>query len=166
MEVVMEKYMVPKRLTLSNLMKCLRMYEVDYLFIRLMGSKGGTIKANMTLKGKALSIHHNKSTICFLVDNNEVCKLPFKEFLKDTGDRDGMQVAYERFNQNGNMVFLSHGTNPYDPNLLEPHRSILRLAIDWHLVEIYFKGRVHLKFHSWMIEPHFGLWTIVRKKQN
>ncbi|MCK9344681.1 MAG: hypothetical protein M0P64_00965 [Candidatus Pacebacteria bacterium] len=161
----MEKYLVPKRLTLASVTKCLKTYEVDHLFIRLMGSKGGTVKADERLQGKKLVVLHNKSTIRFIVNKKEVCRLPLKEFLEDIEDRQGLQVAYERFDRNNNMVFLPTGVDPYDPNLLEPRRSILRLAIDWHLVEIYFKGRVHLKFHSWWIEPHFGLWAIMAPEE-
>ena len=50
--------------------------------------------------------------------------------------------------------------NPYDTNLPEPKRSFLRHVLDGHLMEIFFKGRVNIIFHSWWIKPHWKYWTI------
>ena len=50
--------------------------------------------------------------------------------------------------------------DPYNVNLPEPERSFLRNVWDEHLVEIFFEGRVNIKFHSWWIKPHWKYWTV------
>lgn len=66
-------------------------------------------------------------------------------------------------NSVGRMVILSQGVDPYDHDLPEPKRLFLRIVLDNHLMEIFFNGRVNLKFHSWWIKPHWKYWTIIDK---
>ncbi|MFC1755155.1 hypothetical protein ACFL96_17465, partial [Thermoproteota archaeon] len=93
-----------------------------------------------------------------LVDDEEVFHFPLKNYQK------GFSLAYERIRPTedgiGRMVYLSMGVDPYDPELPEPNRSILRTVLDEHLMEITFPGRIPLKFHSWWIEPHWKHWCV------
>ncbi len=157
----MEQYFMPRELDFENLRLCLDAYQTDSLYIRLVGAKGGDVKVNETLEGRTLDFHKDPSGLYFLIDSKEVFHFP----LKDVGTRvgDGFSLAYERFEKidgHERVVMLGTGIDPYDPNLPEPRRSFLRHIIDDHLVEIYFKGRVHLKFHSWFEEPHWKYWII------
>ena len=92
------------------------------------------------------------------IDSNEIFGFPLKDYEK------GFSLAYERIEPTedgiGRVVMLSHGIDPYAPNLPEPRRSFLRHVLDDHLMEIFFDGRVNLKFHSWWIKPHWKYWTI------
>ncbi|MBN2052904.1 hypothetical protein JW756_05345 [Candidatus Woesearchaeota archaeon] len=169
----MEQYWMPKRLDFKNLRLCIDNYKADFLFIRDCGGYNadgnyrmeGLTKVEEKLEGRTLDFSKDSSGLSFLIDNHEVFHLP----LKDRGTRTGkgFSLAYERIHPTedgiGRMVMLSHGVDPYDPKLPEPRRSFLRHIIDNHLVEIYFKGRIHLKFHSWWQEPHWKYWTTTKE---
>ncbi len=154
----MEQYWMPKRLDFKNLRLCLDNYPADFLYVRLVGSMGGTVKVNENLEGRTLDFRKDKSGLYLLIDSKEKFHFPLKNYQK------GFSLAYERIeptkNGIGRMVMLSYGIDPYDPNLPEPRRSFLRTALDDHLMEIFFKSRVNLKFHSWWIKPHWKYWTI------
>lgn len=149
---------MPKKLDFKNLRLCLDNYPADFLFIRLVGSAGGTVKVNENLKGRKLDFRKNKSGMYMLVDSKEVFHFPLKDYQK------GFSLAYERIIPTedgvGIMVMLSQGAYPYHHTLPEPRRSFLRIVLDNHLMEIFFVGRVNLKFHSWWVKPHWKYWTI------
>jgi hypothetical protein len=149
--------MLPKRLDMRNLKLCLKYYTPTLLYVRLVGSMGGTVKVSEHIKGRSLTFRKEKSGLRMFVDGNEVFHFSPKEHDK------GFVLAYERFVQTGvhtgGMLHLSHGVDPYDPDLPEPTRSLLRIILDDHLMEISFAGRVHLKFHSWLKEPYWKYWT-------
>lgn len=154
----MEQYWMPKKLDFKNLKLCLDNYPADSLFIRLVGSMGGTTKVNEKLQGRTLDFRKEKSGLYMLVDSNKIFHFPLKDYEK------GFSLAYERIKPTsdgiGRMVMLSRGVDPYDSQLPEPKRSFLRTVLDDHLMEIFFKGRINLKFHSWWIKPHWKYWTI------
>lgn len=149
---------MPRKLDFKNLRLCLNNYLTDFLYIRLIGSKGGTVKVNEDLDSKVLDFKKNSLGLYLQIDSKEVFHFPLKDYSK------GFSLAYERVEPTedgvGRMVMLSTGIDPDDPNLPEPRRSFLRIVLDNHLMEIYFKGRVNLKFHSWWKKPHWKYWTI------
>ena len=164
----MEQYWMPKELDFENLRKCIDNYVLDKLYIRDCGgiredgkySSQGMTKVSESLEGRLLDFKKNKSGLHIFVDSKEVFCFP----LKNYGDK-GFSLAYERIKETddgiGRMIMLSHGEDPYDTSLPEPRISFLRHNFDKHLFEIFFKGRVHLKFHSWWDEPHWKYWTII-----
>ena len=158
----MEQYYLPIELDFANLRKCLDNYVAEKLFIRLVGSKGGTVKVDESLEDRSLDFRKDSSGLYFLIDTEKVFHFPLKEI--GTRDGNGFSLAYERIKPTedgiGRMVMLPTGIYPYDPELPEPRRSILRHIFDEHLVEIYFKGRINLEFHSRWIKPHWKYWTI------
>ena len=158
----MEQYWMPKKLDFKNLRLCLDNYLPDFLFIRLMGSSGGTVKVNQDLKNRKLDFRKDKFGLYLLIDSNEVFHFPLKDYKK------GFSLKYERFEpiKDGieKMIVLSHEVDPYDPALPEPRRSRLRNDLDDHLIEISFVGRVNLKFHSWFEKPYWKNWTIDKPK--
>ena len=146
---------MPKDLDFENLRLCLDNYPADFLYIRLVGSRGGTVKVNEDLEDKTLDFRKDSSGLYLLVDSNEVFHFPLKRYDK------GFSLAYERFLEDGRMhIPREVANNPSDENLPEPERSYLRTVLDHHLMEIFFKGRVNLKFHSWWEKPHWKYWTI------
>ncbi len=157
---------MPKKQDFKNLRLCLDNYLADFLFIRDCGgvredgkySAQGKTKIREDLTDKTLDFKKDKSGLYMLIDSAEVFHFSLKNYYK------GFSLAYERIEPTddgiGRMVILSHGINPYDPALPEPQRSFLRNVWDDHLIEIYFKGRVNLKFHSWWEKPDWKYWTI------
>lgn len=156
----MEQYLMPKKLDFKNLRLCLEYYTAERLYIRLIGSAGGTVKVDENLQGKTLDFRKDASGLYMLIDSSEVFHFPLKDYDK------GFSLAYERIEPTedgiGKMVMLGTGVDPYDPALPEPRRSFLRTALDRHLMEIFFFGRVNLTFHSWWIKPYWKYWTIDR----
>ena len=148
---------MPKKLDFKNLRICLDSYQAEFLYIRLVGSKGGGVKINESLDGRILDFKKGSSGLHLFIDSGEVFHFPLKDYSK------GFSLAYERVKPSedgiGRLVMLSHGIDPYDPNLPEPQRSFLRNVFDDHLMEIFFKGRINLKFHSWWDKPHWKYWT-------
>ncbi|HLD79887.1 MAG TPA: hypothetical protein VJA18_04975 [Candidatus Nanoarchaeia archaeon] len=167
----MEQYWVPKRLDFKHLRLCLSCYQAEELYIRDCGgydAQGryrlqGEVKVRERLEGRTLDLHKDKSGLHLLIDAHKIFHFP----LKKDYDK-GFSLAYERIEDTddgvGRMVMLGTGIDPYVPTLPEPRRSFLRQCLDNHLMEIFFKGRVHLKFHSWWQEPHWKYWQIVKEK--
>lgn len=149
---------MPKRSDFRNLRLCLENYSADSLYIRLVGSMGGTVKVDEDLRDKTLNFKKNKSGLFMFVDSCEVFHFPLRDYQK------GFSLSYERVEPTddgiGRMIMLSTGIDPYDPALPEPRRSLLRTVLDNYLMEISFAGRINLKFHSWWQEPHWKYWTI------
>src|SRR3989338_7977142 len=126
----MEQYWMPKKLDFKNLRLCLKNYTADCLYIRLVGSAGGTVKVDEDLKDRILSFKKDKSGLYLFIDSSQVFHFPLKNYQK------GFSLAYERIQPTadgvGRMVFLGTGIDPYDPNLPEPRRSFLRTVLDDH----------------------------------
>ncbi|MBT4334359.1 hypothetical protein HOD61_00915 [archaeon] len=154
----MEQYWIPKELDFENLRKCLDNYEADSIFVRLKGSSGGEVKLKEDLTGKVLDFKKDDSGLYLSINSEEVFHFPLKNYEVDR--QKGFSLAYERVRENGSLVMLSRGIDPYDSELPEPKKSFLRHALDDHLFELYFKGRVDLEFHSWWDKPHFKYWNI------
>ncbi|MBI2671760.1 hypothetical protein HYX16_02405 [Candidatus Woesearchaeota archaeon] len=162
----MEQYWMPKELDFENLRFCLDNYSAKRIQIRDCGGvredgkyhAQGMEKVNANLESRTLDFKKNKSGLYILVDSDEIFHFPLKDYQK------GFSLEYERIEPTedcvGRRVMLSYGTDPYDPNLPEPRRSFLRTILDRHLMEIFFDGRVNLKFHSWWVKPHLKYWII------
>ena len=166
----MEQYWMPKELVFENLRLCIDTYPAERIFIRDCGGYNPDgryrmewlTKVNEILEGKSLDFRKDDSGLHILIDSDEVFHFPLREV--GTREGDGFSLAYERIKPTkdgiGRMVMLGTGIDPYDYSLPEPRRSLLRHILDSHLLEIYFKGRIHLKFHSWYQEPHWKYWTV------
>jgi hypothetical protein len=162
----MEQYFIPKKLDWINLRKALNEYEAEKLFIRDCGgiredgrySAQGREKVNEALKGKNLDFRKDKTGLYMLIDNREVFHFPLDDYDK------GFTIGYERIQPTEDgverLVMLSHGINPDDSSLPEPRTSMFRTVLDKHLMEITFKGKIKLKFHSWWIKPDWKYWTL------
>ncbi len=162
---MVEQYWTPRRLDFKHLRMCLDNYTAGRLFIRDAGSRGGTTHVDESLEGKTLDFRKDKSGLSFLIDSNEVFHFPLKE--RGTRKGDGFSVAYERIgiiNGEERHVMLGTGIDPYNETLPEPRRSILVHDIDHYFVQIFFKGRIHLKFHSWYQKPHWKYWSIAKER--
>ena len=166
----MEQYVLPKELDFEHLRICLDSYQAEQLFIRDCGGYDqgkfrahGIVKVNETLEGRTLGFHKNESGLYLLLDAKEIFHFPLKGYHDE--NTKGFSVAYERIeNIDGceKQIMLGRGINPYDMQLPEPRKSILRHGLDYHLLEITFKGRINLKFHSWWKKPYWKYWKLVK----
>jgi hypothetical protein len=158
----MEDYFIPKELDFEALRFCLDNYQPTGLYIRLKHSYGGAVKVNEGLEGRKLDFRKDDSGLHFLIDSKEVFHFPLKDY---DGELQGsFSLEYERIKADDgveSLVIIQKGEDPYDPSLPEPRNSILRNVLDNHLLEITFKGRVNLKFHSWWHKPHWKYWMVV-----
>jgi hypothetical protein len=157
----MGQYWMPKRLDARNLRKCLRNYKANSIFIRTTGSAdsiAGTTKVTEPLRGRKLDFTMGKSGLSIFIDEKPIFHFPLKIYDK------GFSLEYERVGPTdggvGRMVLDPDDGDPHDPSLPEPKRSILRTVLDDHLMEIAFEGRVHLRFHSWWMKPHWKYWVV------
>lgn len=149
---------MPKSLDFEHLRYCLDNYKAKRLFIRLIGSYGGTRKVNEDISNKNLDFKKDNSGLYFTLDNQNVFHFP----LRDLHSK-GFSLAHKRKDKDGKILFLNFPYEPYNPDLPEPEISILRTIFDNHLLEITFEGRVDIDFHSWWVKPHIKYWKIRQK---
>ena len=163
---------MPKELDFENLRLCLDNYPLERIYIRDCGgiredgqySMQGMSKVSENLEGRTLDFRKDSSGLYILIDSDEVFHFNLgKEHWK------GFSLAYERIRSTkdgiGRMVMLHTGVDPYDHILPEPNKSTLRSVLDDHLIEIDFKGRIHLKFHSWKEKPNWKFWQVALEGQ-
>lgn len=153
---------MPKKLDFENLRFCIDNYPADFLYIRLTGSRGGEVKVNKKLKDKVLDFEKNENGLYILINKKEVFHFPLQDYQK------GFSLAYERIEPTddgiGRRIILSTGIDPDDKKLPEPESSFLRNVLDGHLIEIFFEGKINIKFHSWWDKPYWKYWTIDKGK--
>jgi hypothetical protein len=156
----MEQYWLRKEDDWKHLRLCLNNHEPDWLYIRLVGSRGGDVKVNEDLTGRTLDFKTGEDGLHMLIDSTLAFHFPLEQYWK------GFSLAYERFDDNG-VMHIEGGIpdEPYSPLKNEPVRSFLRTVLDEHLMEIFFKGRVYIDFHSWWEEPYWKHWKIVPPKE-
>lgn len=157
----MEQYWMPKKLDFRNLRLCLDNYSADFLHIGPTCSSPNGPRVNENLEGRTLDFKKDESGLRLFIDSREVFYFPLEDYQK------GFSLEYERYESaedgTSRMIIPSSGpeNNPYDPSLPEPRRSILRIVLDGRLLEIFFKGKVNIKFHYWWKWPFWKYWTIV-----
>ncbi|GEM_PF-1157076 len=166
----MEQYILPKELDFEHLRLCLGHYQAEQLFIRDCGGfengkyyAHGRTKVNQSLEDKTLDFHKNEAGLYLSIDTKEVFHFPLQDY--DQENSKGFSLAYERIEKGGDYerpIMLPRGVNPYDSKLPEPRKSILRHDLDHHLLEITFKDRINLRFHSWWKKPYWKYWKIVK----
>jgi len=153
--------MAPARIY-GDIQHCLKNYPAERIFIRLVGSMGGTRKVNELLEKRKLSVKRVRGGLSILIDSSEV-------FLFDQSKwwRRRFTLAYERDpNITGIIPCLQTGINPDNPNLPPVNTSFFRSCNYDPLLEIYFKGKIPLKFHSWWDkEQKLKYWCVDRNKK-
>ena len=158
---------MPQEFDFENLRYCLDNFEAEHIFIRDCGGyepngsyrMQGKQKVREDLQGRVLDFCRDEKSLYFTIDGEDIFHFTLEDYGKDERDK-GFSVAYERFYDDGKMVMLPRGFNPDATNLPEPRTSTLRHILDRHLLEITFKGKIPLEFHSWMQEPHFAYWNV------
>lgn len=149
----MEQYWMPKELDFENLRFCLDNYPIDSLRIGDCGVHGIT-KINEKLNRRILDFRLENG-LDILIDNGVVFHFDLRDYDK------GFSLAYERFFEDGSM-YVQRGIpdNPDNEGLPKPRRSFFRIALDSNEMEIFFGGRIPIKFHSWWHKPYWKYWTV------
>ena len=115
---------------------------------------GGQCFVDEKLGRRKLDFIKDKSGLHILIGGKEV----FAFSLHDHDHNKGFSLAYERLWPDGTMCF--HGRDP-NANFPQVERSCLRHILDDCLLEIYFKGKILLKFSRWA-HPRERTWKIYR----
>ena len=156
----MDQYQLVKEMDEENLRKCLERYEPNDIFIRLKGSSGGTVRVKEDIKKGELNFKKDISGWDFFLKEKGL----FHFSLGNPEYEKGFSLAYERFDKKGRRFipnrFGENKENPDNPEFTEPKFSILRNVWDSHLIEIAFKDKILLEFHSWWHEPYNAYWKI------
>ena len=159
----MEQYELAQETVYKDLKYCLKNYKAKSIFIRLVGFRGGTIKVNETIENKTLNIKKVPKGLSILIGGSKVFL-----YKQDKTWGQSFSLAYERIKDGryGKLVvMLPEGINPEDPNLPPVNTSFFRSVNFDHLLEIYFEGKIPLKFHSWWDkEKNWKYWRVARKK--
>jgi len=133
----MEQYELNPETIYGDMLHCLKNYEAINLFVRLRGSVGGDIKIDENLERKTLAVDEVLEGLSFLVDGKKIYVHEEDDFWK------------RRFS-------LAYDTE-------DKPISVFRSANGNYLLEITFKGKIPLKFHSWMDEEAgWKYWVVDR----
>jgi hypothetical protein len=153
----MEQYELVLDKVYENIQYCLKNYKAKRIFIRLVGSMGGTKKVNEDLENRTFDIKQVFDGLSILIDGSEVFKF---EQEGDWGK--SFSLGYKRDpDETGVISALSTGINPDDPNLPPVNTSFFRSCNYYHLLEIYFEGKIPLKFHShWNKKAGWKYWCV------
>ena len=150
----MEEYNLSKGLDFENLRLCIDNHTPEKLHIRKYHEIEqdrnhyfrGMEKVNENLNNKKFDFKKDDNGLHMLVNSEEIFHFPLK--IRNTN----FSLGYERIEQiekgMWRKVILKTGIDPYDQRFPEPKSSFLRSVIYDHLMEIFFKGRINLKFHS------------------
>lgn len=132
------QYSTPKEINYETLRKCLDYFIPKKIYIRMMGSRGGTVKVDESLEGRTLDVQEAYDRWSFLINGKEVISL-------NNDARLGISFMYEI--GEGIPIFTTDKT-PDDPEFPEPQQTIMRYDLEWHLLEITFHGKIPIKPHS------------------
>lgn len=146
----MEQYELRPSEYYRSLNYALEHFKAEHLFIRLVGSQGGTVKVSERLQSQKLEFRRCRDGLRVILDGKEVFLYKQTSFKKDTKLSGKMwSLAYWRENVDG-MMFHGNGypnprdpyTGPDDPRLPEVKRTMFRSVNRDHLIEVTFTGKI------------------------
>jgi len=134
----MEKYQIERKKDCYNRRKLIDKYsdKLLSLYIGPQDPSKGRPKVNTSLRGK--DVDFSRSDMGVYILGEDTFTFLFHDYTK------GFTVQYERggkVDKNIDAIV----TDPYDPKLPEPKKTILTNVIENHLVMIVVKGRVDIK---------------------
>ena len=130
-----KQYQLIKEHDFENLRFCLDNYDAYWFYVRQKGASGGEVQINQDLTDKTLDFKKNKKGLTFFIDSAKVFNFSLKNYQK------GFILEYED----------------------APESSVLRSVLDNYLLEIAFKGKIKIKFHSWRDKgAGWKYWNVVK----
>lgn len=166
----MEQYELPYSILLKDLKYCLKNYKAERIFIRPVGSRKDLhFRLDENLEDKTLEVKQVKKGLSILIDGEE--KFLFeqkKSYTKGFVWGKHFSVGYERYpNEKGVIPMLPTGINPDDPNLPPVRISSFRCVNSDYFLQLFFEGKIPLKFNSWKDkEIDWKYWRVKRKASN
>lgn len=138
----MEQYEISPRRLKGDLLYCLRTFPQLRLYVRETSGFGGREIINEALQNNLNIIRGPEGLLLFTSEDR-----PFQ--FKQSPLK--FSIAYERFpdQRTGIIPALATSINPDDTKLPDVNMSFFRSANYQYLVEIYFRGKIPLRFHSW-----------------
>lgn len=167
----MEQYEIPPGRYYQTLCYALKHFKVEHVFIRLVGSRGGTVKIDVNILRQNLKLKHSKDGLGIIVDDKECFLFRTTSVKKDTRlSGKCWSIAFLRIDEEGRMHFGSTGypnlidpyTGPDDPQLPEVKQTILRSVNQDHLIEITFLGKIPIRCLGKLVfnTPNWYYWEI------
>ncbi len=167
----MEQYEIPPGKYYQTLCLASEHFKAEHVFIRLVGSCGGTVKVAENIKQKKLQLKLSKDGLRIIIDSRERFLFKMTSVKKDTGiSGKCWSIAFLRIDEQGRMHFGSTGypnsidpyTGPDDPRLPEVKQTIFRSINRDHLIEITFLGKIPIRRLSKLVfnTPNWYYWEI------
>jgi len=148
----MEQYQILVKRYFKNIQKALKNFQVEFLFVRFIGSQGGEVIISENINGKKLTVYRNKKVLVLKLDREKIFVYEIKK-LKPISIGNRWFLAYQRFDSKDRMLHSHAGypnqfepyTGPDDPKLPEIRNTILRSCNEHYLIEITFSGKIPIK---------------------
>lgn len=127
-----------------SLCYALKHFKVEHIFIRLVGSQGGTVKVSEELQQQKLEFRRCRAGLRVIIDGKEVFlfkQTSFKKRNRLSGKQ--WSLAYHRIDKGGKIDFASTGyVNPDDSQLPEVKQSIFKAVNGDHFIEVTFTDKI------------------------
>jgi len=157
----MVQYELSPKIATLDLLYAVKNYSPEKIFIRLVGSSGGTVKVNESLSDKQLSIQKTRSNLAILINNITVF-----DYKQESDFSKKFAVMYMKSFIIGEYKNYTITEDDYRalPNAVVADTSIIR-GVDSsnHLMEIYFPNKIPLKIHSPSNNKQWYHWEIDKK---
>ena len=148
----MEQYEVPASRYLKNIRKALKYFQIEWIYIRFVGSRSGEVVISENMKSKKLTLGRRKNGLDIKIDGKKM----FFYGIATSGNiifGNSWSITYERSNKDGRIHHAHAGypnphapyTGPNDLNLPEVKKTILRSCNRDYLIEITFSGKIPIK---------------------
>ncbi len=169
----MEQYELHPSEYFDSICYALQHFKVGNIFIRLVGSQGGTVKVNEDIRRKKLELKRCRAGLRIIIDGKEVFLYKQTSFQKDTKLSGKMwSLAYLRIGPNGLMFHGRSGypnpsdyyTGPDDPRLPKVRQTTFRSVNADHLIEIHFSGKIPIQRTNRLVTPRIDWWYYWRIK--
>ena len=170
-DVVVEQYELSPQNYYRFISYAIKHFKAEFVFIRLVGSRGGTVKVSEDVRGKKLVAIRCRDGLKIIINNQEI--FLFKTTSVKKNDRLSGKcwaIAYYRVDDDGKMHFASTGypnlqefyTGPDDPRLPKVKQTIFRSVNDDHLIEITFSGKIPIRCSNKLVSriPGWYYWVI------
>lgn len=164
----MEQYEIPPARYFDIINYALEKFKAENIYIRLVGSCGGTVKVNEDIRKKRLSLQRCRGGLRILIDHQE--KFLFQQTSAKKDSRLSgkyWSVAFCRIDSQGRMHHASTGypnlqepgiIGPDDPRLPKVRQTIFRSVNSDHLMEISFAGKIPICCTDRLVTPEIRDW--------
>lgn len=168
----MEQYEIRPSKFYQSLCFALEHFQIQWVYIRLRGSMGGTIKVSEDMATKKLTLRRCREGMRVIIDGEEkflFIMTPYRKYTSLSGKK--WAIAYNRIDEQGRMFAGSTGypnsidtyTGPDDPMLPGIESTTFRSCNSDHLIEISFVGKIPIRCLNILVNksiPGWPYWEI------